>query len=45
MLWSHPDREETRQWVIDAGFTIHFSEDRDVGGEKQYWILARKVDS
>jgi len=44
MFWSHPDRKETRQWVIDAGFSIHLSEVRNVGGEKQYWIMARRVD-
>ena len=45
MFWSHPDREVTRQWVIDAGFTILLSEVREYGNEKHYWIMARKVDN
>jgi ubiquinone/menaquinone biosynthesis C-methylase UbiE len=42
MFWSHPDREVTRQWVIDAGFSVMMSEVREYGGEEHYWVVARK---
>ena len=42
MFWSHPDREATRQLVIDAGFTVRMSEVQEHGGEKQYWVMAKK---
>lgn len=42
MFWSHPDHETTRQMVIDAGFTLEMSEVQELGGEKQYWVMARK---
>jgi len=42
MFWSHPDPEATRQMVIDAGFTVRMSEVQEHGGEKQYWVMAKK---
>ena len=42
MFWSHPDREATRQMVIDAGFTVRMSEIQELGGEKQFWVMAKK---
>lgn len=42
MFWSHPDREATRQLVIDAGFAVIMSEVQEHGGEKHYWVMARK---
>jgi ubiquinone/menaquinone biosynthesis C-methylase UbiE len=42
MFWSHPDREATRQMVIDAGFTVNMSDVQEHGGEKQYWVMATK---
>jgi len=42
MYWSHPDCEETRKLVIDAGFAVILSEVREYGGEKHYWVMARK---
>ena len=42
MFWSHPDREVTRKMVIDAGFTVKMSEVQQHGGEKQYWVMAKK---
>ncbi len=42
MFWSHPDREVTRQMVMDAGFTVKMSEVQEHGGEKQYWVMAKK---
>ena len=42
MFWSHPDRQVTRNWVIDAGFSVTMSEVLELGGEEQYWVMARK---
>jgi ubiquinone/menaquinone biosynthesis C-methylase UbiE len=42
MFWSHPDRDVTRQWVIDAGFAVMMSEVQELGGEEHYWVMARK---
>ncbi|UCG23213.1 MAG: methyltransferase domain-containing protein [Chloroflexota bacterium] len=42
MFWSHPDREATRQMVIDAGFTVRMSEVQEHGGQVQYWVMAKK---
>jgi ubiquinone/menaquinone biosynthesis C-methylase UbiE len=42
MFWSHPDRETTRQMVIDAGFTVRISEVQEHGGEEHYWVMAEK---
>jgi 2-polyprenyl-3-methyl-5-hydroxy-6-metoxy-1,4-benzoquinol methylase len=44
MYWSHPDSEATRQHVVDAGFELLMAEIREYGGEKQYWIIARKAE-
>ena len=41
MFWSHPDREVTRQLVIDAGFAVIMSEVQEHGGEKHYWVMAK----
>jgi ubiquinone/menaquinone biosynthesis C-methylase UbiE len=42
MFWSHPDREVTRQLVMDAGFAVIMSEVQEHGGEKHYWVMAKK---
>jgi ubiquinone/menaquinone biosynthesis C-methylase UbiE len=42
MFWSHPDREVTRQHVVDAGFDIMMTEIQEHAGEKHYWIMAKK---
>ena len=42
MFWSHPDGEVTRQLVIDAGFAVLMSEVQEHGGEKHYWVMAKK---
>jgi ubiquinone/menaquinone biosynthesis C-methylase UbiE len=42
MFWSNPDREATRQLVIDAGFAVIMSEVQELGGEEHYWVMARK---
>jgi ubiquinone/menaquinone biosynthesis C-methylase UbiE len=43
MFWSHPDREVTRQHVVDAGFAVMMSEVQEHGGERHYWIMAKKA--
>ncbi len=43
MYWSHPDREKTRNHVIDAGFSVILSEVREYGGERHCWVMARKT--
>jgi ubiquinone/menaquinone biosynthesis C-methylase UbiE len=43
MFWSYPDCEVTRQLVVDAGFTVLLSEVQEHGGEKHYWVMARKA--
>jgi ubiquinone/menaquinone biosynthesis C-methylase UbiE len=43
MYWSQPGKEVTRQLVIDAGFDLILSEVRDYGGDKHYWVMARKT--
>lgn len=43
MFWSHPDREVTRQLVIDAGFAVIMSEVQEHGGEEHYWVMANKT--
>jgi len=42
MFWSHPDREVTQQLVMDAGFAVIMSEVQEHGGEKHYWVMAKK---
>jgi ubiquinone/menaquinone biosynthesis C-methylase UbiE len=42
MFWSHPDREVTRQLVMDAGLAVMMSEVQERGGEKHYWVMAKK---
>jgi ubiquinone/menaquinone biosynthesis C-methylase UbiE len=42
MFWSNPDREVTRQLVVDAGFAVIVSEVLELGGEKHCWVIARK---
>lgn len=42
MYWSQPGKEVTRQLVLEAGFELILSEVREYGGEKHYWVLARK---
>jgi hypothetical protein len=42
MFWSNPDREVTRQLVIDAGFAVMMSEVQEQGGERHYWVIAKK---
>lgn len=43
MFWSHPDPGTTRQMVLDAGFSLGMSEIQELGGEKQYWVMAEKI--
>jgi 2-polyprenyl-3-methyl-5-hydroxy-6-metoxy-1,4-benzoquinol methylase len=43
MFWSHPDQQVTRQLVIDAGFAVILSEIQEHGGEKHYWVMAKKA--
>jgi ubiquinone/menaquinone biosynthesis C-methylase UbiE len=45
MFWSHPDRQVTRQLVVDTGFDVMMSEVQELGGEKHYWIMAKKAHS
>jgi ubiquinone/menaquinone biosynthesis C-methylase UbiE len=42
MYWSQPGKELTRQLVLEAGFDLILSEVRDYGGDKHYWVIARK---
>jgi ubiquinone/menaquinone biosynthesis C-methylase UbiE len=42
MFWSHPDRQVTRPWVLEAGFAVMMSEVLELGGEEHYWAMARK---
>jgi ubiquinone/menaquinone biosynthesis C-methylase UbiE len=42
MFWSNPNREVTRQLVVDAGFAVIVSEVLEHGGEKHCWVIARK---
>ncbi len=42
MYWSQPGKEVTRQLVLEAGFDLILAEVRDYGGDKHYWVLARK---
>ena len=44
MFWSHPDPEVTRQLVMDAGFSVIMSEVQEHGGEKHYWVMAKKSE-
>ena len=43
MFWSHPDPHTTRKHVVDAGFKVLLSEIQEHGGEKHYWIMAKKA--
>jgi len=45
MFWSHPDRNVTRQLVMDAGFVLIMSEVQEHGGEEHYWVMAQKSTS
>ena len=42
MFWSHPEREVTRAWVVEAGFAVVMAEVRELGGEAHYWVMGRK---
>jgi len=42
MFWSHPSPEKSLSWLRNAGFEIIRDEILVRGGEKQYWIFARK---
>lgn len=42
MFWSHPDREVTRKLVMDAGFAVIMSDVQEHGGERHYWVMAKK---
>jgi ubiquinone/menaquinone biosynthesis C-methylase UbiE len=42
MFWSHPGHEVTRQLVTRSGFELILSEVREAGGEKHYWVMARR---
>jgi ubiquinone/menaquinone biosynthesis C-methylase UbiE len=42
MFWSHYNPERSLQLVKGAGFQIIFDKYTLSGGEKHYWILARK---
>lgn len=41
MFWSHHSPERSLQMVKDASFHIVFDKQAVIGGEQQYWILAR----
>lgn len=42
MFWSYPSPENSLSWLLDAGFEIIRDEILVRGGEKLYWIFARK---
>ncbi|MFW9982039.1 MAG: class I SAM-dependent methyltransferase [Candidatus Thorarchaeota archaeon] len=42
MLWSTNDPKKTLTFVRNSGFDIIFEGPLKLGGEKQYWIFARK---
>lgn len=42
MYWSHYHPDKTESLIIDAGFNIEFGRTVSTGGEKHYWVLARK---
>jgi len=42
MFWSHYDPEESIKLVQKAGFDIIYDEILERGGEKHYWIIAKK---
>ncbi|TFF91148.1 class I SAM-dependent methyltransferase [Candidatus Thorarchaeota archaeon] len=44
MLWSTNDPKKTLVVVKDLGFEVLFEGILTLGGERQYWIFARKVD-
>ncbi len=43
MLWSTNDPKNTLAFVKERGFNIIFEGILTLGGEKQYWIFAKKV--
>lgn len=43
MLWSNNSPEKTLAFVMDVGFEILFEGILNLGGEKQYWIFAKKT--
>ena len=43
MLWSTNDPKKTLAVVIDSGFEIIFEGILNLGGERQYWIFAKKA--
>ncbi|MBN2230098.1 MAG: class I SAM-dependent methyltransferase [Candidatus Thorarchaeota archaeon] len=42
MLWSTSDPRKTLEFVEEIGFSIVFEGILTLGGEKQYWIFAKK---
>ena len=42
MFWSHYSPSKTESLITSAGFNIEFGRDVESGGEKHYWVLARK---
>jgi ubiquinone/menaquinone biosynthesis C-methylase UbiE len=42
MFWSYYGPEKTSKIIEDAGFRICWSKVLRLGGEKQFWVLARK---
>ena len=45
MYWSHYGPRKTRALVEQAGFAVLYSEVLAHGGERHYWVLARKGDA
>ncbi|MEW5995989.1 MAG: class I SAM-dependent methyltransferase [Candidatus Micrarchaeota archaeon] len=41
MFWSFYGPERTSRMIMDAGFEILWSRILELGGEKQFWVLAR----
>jgi hypothetical protein len=44
MLWSTNDPKETLSFVEETEFDIIFEGVQKLGGERQYWVFARKPD-
>jgi len=43
MLWSTNDPKKTLTFIRDSGFDVIFEGVLKLGGERQYWVFARKI--
>lgn len=43
MFWSHYDPKKTKKIIENSGFQIVWDKVLRIGGEKQYWVLAKNI--